>query len=294
MKIFLKSKSGFTLIEVILAVSILSTLTVLVGTATNRALKSKRKIQAEVEDVSTLRDAMRLIKNDINQAYNHYDYEQELLNAANKSATPQKGTQTGAPGNAAGGAPIQGSGFNQANPQISSRENKRLSPATHFEGNEKSINFVTMNNGKVVASDLQADFVEVGYELKSCKNILTDSSLDTQGQCLYRRQQKIIDNDVTKGGIETAVLDNVSEFSVKYMPEGNKTDWTTEWKGKNQFPEAVEINLEITKNHDGKEKKYSLQYVIPLHFTNNQKTTNTQTTESTGATTSSTSGGGNL
>lgn len=288
-----KSAQGFTLIEVILAITILATLSMLVGTSLSRALKSKRKIQTEIEDVSTLRDAMRLIKNDINLAYNHYDFETDILKESQKTGNQQQGGGAagggfgGVGGNPAGG--FQQGGFQQGtNPNSKKRENTRVTPATEFNGTETEINFITMNNGRINTSDLQADFIEVGYSLKGCTSLVEEKKQES-GQCLYRRQQKVLDSDVTKGGTETVLLEGVTDFKLKYMGAG-KLDWNSEWKTKTEFPEAVEVTLEIERKFEGKEKKYSLQYIIPLHFPNNQK--NTQTTNTGGTSSSSSSSGG--
>jgi prepilin-type N-terminal cleavage/methylation domain-containing protein len=262
----IKSNRGFTLIEVILAMTILSSMMILVSISISRASKAKVKIQAEVEAVSALRDSMRMIRNDINQAYNHYDYELEITEQAKKKTptTPVPG-QPPPPIAAAPTAPTQ-----------------RKSPATRFVGEENSINFVTMNNGRMTANDVQADFVEVGYFLKSCQSFYGDggrgdTAKKSQGsQCLFRRLQKIIDLDVTKGGVETMMLDDVTEFSLKYLVEG-KLDWVKEWKSEkaryNVYPDAVEVTLGIEKQSEGKQKKYSVQYVVPIHLPNNIKAT---------------------
>ena len=81
-------KKGFTLLEVILALTILSTLTLLSTQAISRALKARGKIQQEVDDVSALRDSMRMIRADINLAFHHRDFEQETLDMVNKPITP--------------------------------------------------------------------------------------------------------------------------------------------------------------------------------------------------------------
>jgi prepilin-type N-terminal cleavage/methylation domain-containing protein len=259
----LKSKRGFTLIEVILSMTILSSMMILVAISISRASKAKIKIQAEIESVSALRDAMRMIRSDINQAYNHYDYEIEIIEQSKKKNPPS-----------VPGQPIQPVAPVAATPT------QRKSPATRFVGGENSIDFVTMNNGRMTANDVQADFIEVGYFLKNCKSQFGDGGRgDTvkksQGsQCLFRRTQKIIDLDVTKGGVETMMLDDVTEFSLKYLIEG-KLDWVKEWKAEkaryNIFPDAVEVTLGIEKESEGKQKKYSIQYVVPIHFPNNIK-----------------------
>lgn len=248
--------------------TILSSMMVLVAFSISNATKSKRKVQTEVEVVSALRDAMRIVRTDINLAYNHYDFEQDIREQAKKKpATPPQPPGVGLP---------------PPPPPPPPPPSIRTSPATKFSGNENSINFVTLNNGRMTANDVQADFVEVGYFLKNCKSIYNDGgradvAQNSQGtNCLFRRLQKVIDKDVTKGGTETVLLENVSEFTLKYLVEG-KLDWVSEWKAEkdknNIFPDAVEVTLAIEKDFDGKERKYSIQYVVPIHLPNNVKPT---------------------
>lgn len=262
----LYNSSGFTLIEVVLAVSILASLSILVATSTSRALKAKKKIQTEVTDVSSLRDTMKVIRADIHQAYNHVDFEKEINDLV---AKPK-----------AGGSAAAGANAGQT-PPAPPRENKREDPRTEFWGTENKLNFVTMNNGRMTANELQADFVEVGYELRSCQNL---SKSEQNSQCLFRRIQQVLDKDIEKGGLDTVILENVTEFNLRYLVE-NKEDWVKEWKSSGGltnaqsttnspraiYPDAVEVTLAIERDFEGKKKKYSLQYVIPLHFPNNLK-----------------------
>lgn len=268
----LRSKKAFTLIEVILAISILATLSVLVATALGRALKARTKIQAEVQDVSGLRDAVKIMRADLYQAYNHYDFEKEIIDSAKKT-TPR-------PGQPAVPTP-------QTDPNApAARENKREDPKTDFVGDTEQVNFVTLNNGRFLANDIQADFVEVGYALKPCKNL----TKDTSSQCLFRRVQKVLDSDVTKGGTESVLLENVKEFKLRYTGESKK-DWQKDWKTvggqddsvKGIFPDAVEITLAIERELQGKKREYSLQYVVPLHFPNNPPKKSANATSANGA-----------
>ena len=74
----LRNNSGFTLIEVLIVVAILATLTLLSGQSIQQALKSKVKIQAQIDDVSQVRDALKIIERDINLAYHYRDFESEM------------------------------------------------------------------------------------------------------------------------------------------------------------------------------------------------------------------------
>lgn len=263
--------SGFTLLEVLLAITILSTLSLLSSQALSRAFRARTKIQAEVDDVSALRDSMRIIRSDLNLAYHHYDFEQEIMELANKSttSTPNKQNQSQFPG---GQIPEQLADQSQ-NQQQNQRKTKRGDPTTHFVGDNDKMAFVTMNNGRIAANTNQADFIEVGYELKNCKNLTTEKD----SKCLFRRVQNVLDDDVTTGGHESVMLENIAEFKLRYIGEG-KQDWANAWKStrdssdentKNKFPDAVEITLAVEREFEGKMRKYEMNFVVPIHYPNN-------------------------
>lgn len=268
---------GFTLLEVILSITILSTLALLSTQTLSRALKARTKIQAEVDDVSSLRDSMRMMRTDLNLAYHHRDFEQEIADLAAKQ-TPSTSTPATPNTNAVGTSPQQG----QAKP----RQTKRGDPATHFSGDTDKLAFITMNNGRISSTSVQADFIEVGYALKECKNLTTQKD----SKCLYRRVQTVLDDDVTTGGNESVMLENVSEFKLRYLGEG-KQDWANAWKStrdssdevtKNKFPDSVEITLSVERELEGKKRKYDMIFVVPIHFPNNPDKSATATNKAAG------------
>ena len=56
-----RSQSGFTMIELMITIAILATLTVLTAQSISQAVKAKIKLQDQMDDVSRMRDAVRLI-----------------------------------------------------------------------------------------------------------------------------------------------------------------------------------------------------------------------------------------
>ncbi len=258
----MKSKRGFTLIEVMITITILGTLTVLVAQAIQQGIKAKIKLQGQIDDVSRMRDTMRLLERDINLAYHYRDFEKEIEAAIKKKNQPAP-----VPGQPALPPPEDILG------QTLRREVPRRDPETHFVGDEEGLNFVTMNNARTVRNTKQADFVEVGYELKDCKSLKEDGG---SSKCLWRRTSPYVDLDVTKGGSEVALLENVTEFKLRYIGKG-KQDWVNSWRTdqggdgatKGKFPTAVEVSLTLTKSERGKDKKYSMQIITPIHFPNN-------------------------
>ncbi|MEN0059011.1 MAG: type II secretion system protein GspJ [Bdellovibrio sp.] len=264
MKSFTNADSrGFTMIELMITITILATLTIMTAQAISQSIQAKGKLQDQIDDVSRLRDAMRLMERDVNLAFHYRDIEKELedtikkKNSGQNSQTPRTPTPTPTP---------------VATP-TTNREVPRQDPATHWIGLENNMDFVTLNNGRTVRNSPQADFVEVGYALKDCKNVREDRGAS---KCLWRRSSPYVDLDVTKGGDEVVLLENVSEFKLRYIGKG-KQDWVSTWRTdtqgdaatKGKFPQAVEISLTIQKKVKDRNKKYSMQTVVPIHFPNN-------------------------
>lgn len=266
----MKKRGGFTLIELLITISILGTLTVLAAQAISQAIKVKGKLQDQIDDVSRMRDAMRLIERDINLAYHYRDLEKDLYDIVRKSSgtkPPQLQQPATYPSQQ-----TQAS-LGKYDPFNPTREAPRKDPATHFIGEADSVNFVTANNARTVKNSKQADFIEVGYSLKDCKSLREDGN---SSKCLWRRSSPFVDDDVTKGGDEVVLLENITEFKLRYIGKG-KQDWVDAWRTdqggdavtKGKFPEAVEVSLTVEKKDKGRTKKYSMQNIVPVHFPNN-------------------------
>jgi len=252
----LKSRHGFTLLELVIAIAIFAMLSAFVAQSIQNGVRAKQKVQAQIDEVSRMRDSLKLISKDINLAYHHLDWEKELQALVKKKTQNPQATAVPEP----------------------QPEAPRLDPTTHFVGDETSINFVTMNNARFQTDKKMADFVEVGYELKACQSV--DGK--TSSQCLWRRQSGPVDLDVTKGGDQMVLLENVTELKFRYLGEG-KQDWVSDWNStdqsndaleKGRYPLAVEISLTVQKSD--KSKKHSMQVVANVHFPNNPAPKNNQ------------------
>lgn len=271
---FLDHKKGFTLIEVMITMAILSVISLLVAQSIRQGVKNKTAIQTQVQSLSQLRDSLKVIERDIQLAFHYRDIEQELISmitSQNQTQTPQQNARQ------APNAPAQPAA---SRIQPRQRQVPRINPVTHFEGTENQMNFVTMNTGRVFANEAVADFIEVGYAVKNCK------SLDPKykdSQCLWRRTSASVDTDVTKGGTEAVLVENVEEFKLRYFGKG-KQDFNTQWSSgpngeastKDKYPELVEVNLTLVQPESinenlTKKKKYSMQIVVPVHFPNNKE-----------------------
>jgi prepilin-type N-terminal cleavage/methylation domain-containing protein len=267
-------QKGFTLLETLLTVSILAVMSILAAQTISRSMKAKVKLQDQIDDLSHVRDALRLIERDLALAYHHRDFEQEILDALKKS---QQTTQTPPPGS----PPIY------QPPAVAEKpaEAPRQDPTTQFVSSNEEMNFVTMNNSRIQANLRQADFQEVGYSLKDCRD-------KSSGKCLWRRTSPVVDNDVTRGGTELVLLEHVAELKFRYIGKG-KQDWVTEWRSDNggdsvtkgNYPAAVEVSLTYKKGEGDAVKEYKMQIVAPIHFPNNKEEDTSSGTNPQNATT---------
>lgn len=282
------SARGFTLLELLIAMMILATLTALSARAIQQAIFSKQKIQTQVDEMSQVRDALKIIERDVNLAFHYRDLEEEFREAVRKAgtATPAAGAGAagggvrpggfGQPGFGAPGfgAPAAG-GYQPPDPKETERKANRVDPRTDFIGNGEEMAFATMNSGRITETEAQADFVKVGYKLGDCKRV---SGKQESTKCLMRRMSPFVEGDIKEGGEETVLLENVSEFKLRYFGKG-KQDWVDAWSSKDgdasvkgNYPGAVEISLTVENGgavNGAKPRKISMQIVAPVRFPNN-------------------------
>ncbi len=281
-------QTGMTLLELMIVITILAVLTVYSSTSIQQAIKSRKKIDKQVSDFSQIRDALKILERDINMAFHYTDLEQELKDRIREQrrqlvnggpATPNTGgdptastTTTQAPLNtnpALMGMDSNGC-YGDADPLCVKAEN-RADPSTQFVGKENELNFVTMNSARVNEQNPVADFVKVGYSVRSCRQ----PGQEKGSNCLLRRTSAYAEGDVTKGGDEIVLLQNVSEFKFRYIGAG-KQDWVSDWNTiqgdaavKGKFPQSVEVSITVEEGEGEKKRKISMQIVAGIRFPNN-------------------------
>ncbi|GIL17800.1 MAG: hypothetical protein BroJett040_15510 [Oligoflexia bacterium] len=277
----IRKELGFTMLELLIALTILATLTVFSSQTIQQAIRSKAKIQEQIDDMSQVRDALRIIEKDVNLAFHYRDLEAELFEAVKKSSqttstppsgTPPPGSPPGTPPPPAGPPTTQPISASIQKMEASLKSPNRVDPTTHFVGTENEMSFITMNTARIQEDESMADFVKVGYLIGSCKR----PGAEGQGSdCLLRRLSPIAEGDVTKGGENTLLLENIAEFKLQYIGKGLQ-DWVSSWNSKTgdgatkgNFPSAVKVSVTVRKGDKDSKKKISMEMVIPVRFTNN-------------------------
>jgi prepilin-type N-terminal cleavage/methylation domain-containing protein len=301
MKIKTQIKSrGLTLIEVLVSMGILATLMAFSAQSLRQALLNKSKIQSQLDEMSQVRDALNIIRKDLELAIHYLDFEFEFNEAVKTQALAQiqrsVSPQAPAPPAASPGTPPSpplppnmtlppGGALLTPEQQIRLSEYKakleqkfptqnplRLSPATHFRGLEDKMFFVTSHSLEAPSSD--ESFLEpfylakVSYQVHPCP-------LNSKIKCLIRFQQRSTDGDLEQVQNGMTLLEGISDFSLKYIGK-QQQDWVNRWDSRKNdpaqfqlYPEGVEINMTRSQGEGSKEKKVTMRAVTYLHFPNN-------------------------
>ncbi len=267
---------GFTLIEIMVAIVILAGLSLLTAQAIRSGVASREKFNREILADSEVRDTLRVMERDINLAFHHRDIFTEMYNQIERDRVALAQKKAGQANPPAGVNPIGANPYAGVQPPQEKKEPKNL---TAFVGDTQSVHFTALTNIRTQRDVQESEQAEVGYFLKSCNSRdgkdrgrqATKSS-----QCLYRRLSPLLDDDVTQGGNEVVLLENVQEFKLRYFGP-QRDDWVENWKtgdggdaiSKLNFPCAVEVSLSVHNMDDPKARKVSMMLVAPIRFPNN-------------------------
>lgn len=256
---------GFTLLEIMIAIAILSGLALMTAEAIQNALANRSKFSKQIKDDALVRDVLRVIERDVALAFHHRDISTTMLNEIEQERLKKAGGQNLTPDQL---QQLQNSGQVKQVPKN----------FTAFFGEEDSLHFTTLANVRTYQNSPESEQSEVGYSVRACRSRKPKAGRReaTSSRCLFRRITPYLDDDVTKGGAEIVLVENVKEFKLRYFgPE--RDDWVPIWKtgrdgdaiSKENFPLAVEVTLTVQDESDPKSKPVSMLLVAPVRFPNN-------------------------
>lgn len=257
------SRNGFTLLEVIIAITILAFISIFTANMIQQGVKAKRKIQAEIDRRGSLQSALNLMSQDIRRAFHYRDINTEVYNAA-QTARRKKATQPDPPP-----AP--------QTPKVLTPDEeekfklKEVRTYTRFMGEKDKLDFTSLNNFRPTKNIQQSDQAEIGYYLQSCTSRVKK---DITSECLWRRVSPYIDSEVKEGGRSMVLLENIKSLQFRYIGNGHEEEWVEAWRTegaeevmKNRFPYAVEISIVAQDIKFDPPKEIAMTIVAPLQFT---------------------------
>lgn len=289
-KLNLKAQ-GFTLIELVIALMLLTFLSVFTAQSIQKALQNKRKMQADIDRSARLRGTLSVMERDLRLALNHHDMGIELHNLAvnlTPSTTGATGTGTTGPGSSNPGTIGQGvtgpaTSAPTGNPNFQAKKEVML---TQFIGEAEKLNFASKSLVRLDRDSHTSDVGEIGYFIKTCRSRL---EANKSSECLWRRTSPIIDTEPLLGGTETPLLEDVKELKFRYLGPLKPEEWQDRWDSSTNgpaetrgiLPFAVEITLEISEKTTGGAKNLRMTTVAAIHNPNNLEKKNDQTSTQT-------------
>lgn len=276
------SAAGFTLLEIMIAIVILSGLTLLTAQSIQNALANRTKFSVQMKEDAVVRDVLRVIERDVALAFHHRDFYTTMLNEINQG---DKKPQTDINGNPIPPPQQPPPGFGAVGGGASATAQKPIPKnLTAFIGDGESMHFTSLANVRTYLDSPESEQAEVGYSVRECKSRKPKPGRSdvTSSRCLVRRITPYLDEDVTKGGQEVVLIEHVKEFKIRYFGP-DRDDWVPVWKtgrdgdsiSKENFPLAVEVTLTVQDELDKKSKPVTMLLVAPIKFPNNppKKTT---------------------
>lgn len=291
-----KPQHGFTLVEMLLVMVILAGITMMTAQTLNKAVRSRKKFQSEIEQTAVMRDSLRILERDINMAFHYRNIHFEVLKKIKDESGGQTGqTQPQTQTNPFGQPPPPLIPATASSPATGATvpllEQLKDPPPnyTQFLGETDSLYFTTVSHVRTLTDAAESDQAEVGYFLKSCKRrgVSALKKNANSQSCLWRKEALFIDDDLMKGGSETPLLENIEKFELLYFGEereGWQKTWRTDEKGtediRGRFPQAVQIKLTVGDQDPDSKKKYSMVLVAALRFPNNPPLNKTEKKDS--------------
>jgi prepilin-type N-terminal cleavage/methylation domain-containing protein len=248
--------SGFTLIELMIAMVILTFISVGIYQATTRTFDLKVTLGSRGEFYNEIRLAMGILDRDLT----HIFTPKMLFPGIKKATDPQEldSMMRGERGQSAyWGKMIDGNGVR---PSI-------------FLGKEKSMSFVSSSHYRVYKDSLESIFLKVAYELQSDT---LPGALTPGLQALMKTENTnafAMDGDDAKQANTFPILRGVRQFKFRYY-QIEKDKWYDSWDSsredfKDRLPDVVEVSVEIVGERgvvfDGIYKIRPEVYVSALH-----------------------------
>ncbi len=292
---FLKNSKGFTLLELIIAISLMAVLSITTTQILRSTTTKTKKITSGLEELNRLRSVLSIMRADFLKAINHRDINIFLYNQAQKervASYDKRLSEWVVKINKAEKRtpPLT---LTTLTPQDKTKAEKELGKkpqpvpdrkeliVTQFIGDKEKVYFTTASGFRFRKENKISELMEVGYYIKSCRSKRYE---EQEFDCLWRAVSYNLDGEVTDDLEGSVILENVKEFELEYLgysqTEG-EVEWLENWDSRNtldqrfgeRFPQGVRLKLkaEFVKSRDGKRKRSrSITGFFPVAFPNNK------------------------
>ncbi len=207
---------GFTLIEVLIAIALLSLMSIAIFQVTTRSFDINFRLGKESTDYISVVLSLQTVEADLSQIFSP---------PVEKSNTPAQASPLETP--EFWSIPIRGDGIRRS----------------RLKGTKERLSFITNGNRRVEENSPQSDFLKVVWEIE--RN-------STGSYTLYRSTDwDAFAVEQTRKPNRIALLENLTSASFRYYRQENKS-WEDQWdtespyaKDESRFPSLVSLKVEL-------------------------------------------------
>lgn len=237
-----RTSGGFTLIEVSVAMLLISMVLTFVYQSFVLTMQTKEAVEKRAERYSAARIALQRMERELQSAY------------LEPAATPGQGVPPGPPPPQAPGAPGLGT---ESQPRTALK-----GVSAEGEGYPRDrLDFTTLAHYAIAAAgedDRQSDHEEVGY--------FTETDFKANRTDLLHRNDFTMDDDPAGGGDIFPLIEGVKGINFRFL-DPNTKNWTESWDSEQSklMPAAIEITLHLDNPGDAEKPLYFSKVVrMPL------------------------------
>ncbi len=277
------NKKGLTLLEVLIALTLFTFISISLIRMTNKTTQYREKITQNIQDTKYSRNILQIIRKDIRNAFYTKDMNalaHVLLKKENQKksrANPESSTTS----------------RSNPNPKTSQKQEEEQAKLNKFDrevepylsqtapvsggiiGKTNSLHIVSLSNIYTGENSKNSDQNAIVYYLKPCKN--RENKKAETSSCLWRKFSSVIHQNLgnLKDYDEIVLLEKVKKFQLSYYNKSSN-EWVKEWETtptrnswlpvltyqKAFLPSAIYIELEF----ENKKKQSVKQEIhVPLH-----------------------------
>ena len=291
----MKRSAGFTLLELLIALSLMSVISITATQMLKSTTKKTKKLTSGMNDLNRLRSALGVMRNDFLKSFNYRDLNIFLYNQAQKEriagyskrmnewvAEQNKNESRTPPMTEENMTPQDRTQMEQAlGPRPEPTPPRQQRVVTQFIGDKEKVYFTTASGFRLRKENKVSELMEVGYYIQTCKS---RKNTELEFDCLWRSLSYNLDGEVAKGQEGTVLLENVKSFDIEYLgfsQAQEEIEWFENWDSTQlndqrfgeMFPQGVRIKLTVdfVKSKDGeKVKTRSITGFFPVAFSNNK------------------------
>lgn len=223
-----RKSAGFTLIEVLIAIGLLSLMSIAIYQVTSRSLDVNFKLGSESTDYVAIVLSLQTVEADLAQIYS--PVIDETPQPTNRAEVRNTREEEAKEPSQFWSAPVRSDGMRRS----------------RLVGTKEKITFINNGNIRVEADSPQSDFQRVTWEIE--RN-------DSGAYSLYRTTDwdafQYEDGTMREGPPRVALMENLSSASFTYYRKENKT-WEDQWdsegrfvKPESRFPDLISLKIEV-------------------------------------------------